>query len=390
MKILIYSKKSTFSNKPFGGAESSLTLLAKRLGELGNEVVFATDPPENRISKAKVIEKEGFTVHFIPVLRFPLQRFRIFKYINSAINAFLWEKYMSKNFSHFEIAHCFSPQDAIQFINWKKERLLEIKIVLRAVNLFWQNMNIPESRISEVVTNVWTQVDSICFIHEKQREDAIDLLLNRYGVEIKDYFTQDIGIDLQSHNKFWKPPVDKMFRIIMVGRFSKLFKRQDILLNAFRNLNLLHSELIFAGDGELRRSFEEKCFNDNFLRNRVKFIGFVETDELREITLKSSLFCLASESEGLCKSVLEAMSLGIPVLVSNVRVLNKYIVHNENGFLANNTEADWTTQLNYFQKLSEIDKKRIGMRGKEHITVNYNSKLCALKYQEEFERIRGN
>lgn len=386
MKILIYSTKSTFSSKSFGGAESSLTLLAEELGKLNNQVCFVTPQPFTRLSSGEIVRKNGFTVHFLPVLRMPIQRFAVFKKVNTLINDYLFQRYMKKWFSDFDLVHCFSPQDTYRLIKWKRKNSLNLKIIIRSVGAFWKGDKEDDVRMSKVLTDTWAKADSICFIHDRQRKDCLEILTKRYNVELKDSFVQDIGIKI-SNEASWSLLNEGVFRIIMVGRFSRTFKRQDLLINAFKKLNINNSELLFAGDGETKQDYERLCSNDSFLSKRVRFIGFVETTMLKSLMLSCSLFCLATDSEGLCKSVIEAMSIGIPVLVSDVDVLNEYVVHKDNGLLAKNTVDDWKGKMNYFHNLSTLEKEAIGFNGKRFITHNYDSELCALRIQSQFKRV---
>tara|TARA_R110001592_G_scaffold108762_5_gene303899 strand:+ start:7306 stop:8475 length:1170 start_codon:yes stop_codon:yes gene_type:complete len=386
MKIIIYSTKSTFSDQSFGGAESSLTLLAEELGKLNNQVCFVTPPPLKRLSLGAIVQGNGFTVHFLPVFRMPIQRFSVFKRMSTLVNDYLCQRYMQKRFSDFDLAHCFSPQDTYRLIKWKRKNSLDLKIIIRSVGAFWKSDKRDEVHMSKVLNDTWAKADSICFIHERQSQDCLGILRQLYKIDLKDSFVQDIGIKV-SKKWDWNPLNDGVFRLIMVGRFSSIFKRQDLLIHAFKKLNIHNSELIFAGDGEMKKDYEKLCFNDPFLNKRVKFIGFVETPVLRNLMSSSSLFCLASDSEGLCKSVLEAMSTGIPVLVSNVDVLNEYIIHNQNGLLAGNTIEEWSQELRSFYDRSLEERKKIGVSGKRFVEENYNSELCAKKIQDHFLRI---
>ena len=386
MRIIIYSTKSTFSDQSFGGAESSLTLLAEELGKLNNQVCFVTPPPFKRLSTGNIFKKNGFSLHFLPVLRLPAQRIPFFKEMNLRINNYLFQNYMRKWFSDFDLVHCFSPQDTYRLIEWKRKNSLSLKIIIRSVGAFWKNENINEGRMSKVLNDTWAKADSVCFIHERQKADCLEVLATRYNVELKDSFVQDIGIQLSSEAS-WSPINDGIFRIIMVGRFSSVFKRQDLLIKAFKKLSIHNSELIFAGDGETKEGYERLCLNDPFLKTRVKFIGFVGTPALRGFMSSSSLFCLASDSEGLCKSVIEAMSTGIPILVSNVDVLSEYVVHNQNGLLAENSVEAWANEIEGYYNLPVADKQRIGISGKRYVEENYNSRVCAKKIQQHFLRV---
>lgn len=101
----------------------------------------------------------------------------------------------------------------------------------------------------------------------------------------------------------------------------------EYLLDAYRNIDS-NLPLIIAGDssyvGEFRTKLEEKVARDP----RVKMIGFVKGDELRELYSNAKLFVFPSEAEGMPMCLLEALSFDCQCLVSdipeNVEVCGKY------------------------------------------------------------------
>lgn len=387
MKIVIYATKSTYSGKSFGGAERSLTLLAKKMGELGHEVALVTTSDSRRISRGSVRKESSFVVHFLPVFRLPLQRIGTLKKLNRMLNNVLWRKYMQKRFSDFDVAHGFSEYPDMDFIlNWKKRFDLGIKVVIRAAHFFWVKANYRIDKLKPIIEGVYSEVDSVCFIQKKEKGDFASAAKTKFDITLKDSFVQDIGIEINNKLPAWTP-TRNTFRVFMVARFSDDTKRQDLLIEAFKRLNIEDSELVFAGVGRRKEEYEQQCAKDQFLSTRVKFLGFVDREKLDSTLLSSSLFCLSSDSEGLCKSVLEAMSTGIPVLVSDVSVLNDYVIHDKNGLMADNTVEDWTAKLRYFYELSTEDQLKIGRTGKQFILDNYDSKVCAVKFSNELKRI---
>lgn len=388
MRILIYSTKSTFSSSSFGGAERSLTTMAMRLGERGHDVALVTVPPNGRISKSRVINENSFNVHFLPVIRLPFLRYEFIKYLNKGINSILTRNYLNRHFSHFDISYSFTEDpDTLLLLNWKEKYSLKIKVIIRSVGLFWEKRELNEKILSHVVHSVYSNVDSVCFIQDKQKMSFEKMCADKFRVKLKDSFVQDIGNEINKELKQWQPSPKSKFRIFMMGRFTSDSKRQDIIIEAFKSLGIEDSELVFAGEGSTMLTYERLCRNDIFLSDRVKFLGFINKDKLHQTFLDSSLFCLVSDSEGLCKSVLEAMSTGIPVLVSDVKVLNDYVIHNQNGLLAKNSVEDWIAQLKYFRTLSCDVQLRIGNRGKQFVYENYDSQVCGLKLENEFERL---
>lgn len=113
--------------------------------------------------------------------------------------------------------------------------------------------------------------------------------------------------------------------IISVGRLSiqknpKLFN--DIALEFIDNHNI---QFIWCGDGELK----SKLTSPN-----IKCTGWIERKELENYLANADIYLSTSLWEGLPLSVLEAMSIGLPVVLSDC-VGNRDLVKN-NGFLYNN------------------------------------------------------
>lgn len=74
-------------------------------------------------------------------------------------------------------------------------------------------------------------------------------------------------------------------------------------------------KVVMLGDGELRNSCKEKIRELN-LEDNIKLLGFVKNPYI--IMAKSKIFCLTSDWEGYGLVVFEALTLGLPCVVSKV------------------------------------------------------------------------
>ena len=113
--------------------------------------------------------------------------------------------------------------------------------------------------------------------------------------------------------------------IISVGRLSiqknpKLFN--DIALEFVDNPNI---QFIWCGDGELKSELTSP---------NIKCTGWIERKKLEIYLANADIYLSTSLWEGLPLSVLEAMSIGLPLLLSNC-VGNRDLVKN-NGFVYKN------------------------------------------------------
>jgi len=101
--------------------------------------------------------------------------------------------------------------------------------------------------------------------------------------------------------------------IVYFGRLSPE-KGLVMLLDAVARL--MRVPLVVCGDGPLRSALEERARE---AKSRVQFTGYLEKPVLRAVVGRANAVVLPSESpENAPYTVLEAMAMGVPVIVSNM------------------------------------------------------------------------
>jgi glycosyltransferase involved in cell wall biosynthesis len=116
--------------------------------------------------------------------------------------------------------------------------------------------------------------------------------------------------------------------ITMVSRFIE-GKDHELLLRAFACIPK-GPRLRLVGDGPKRASVESLA-RELGIQEQVDFLG--NRDDVASLLATSDMFVLASRSEMLPISILEAMRAGLPVIASDVGGVGEAVAHNENGFL---------------------------------------------------------
>ena len=87
---------------------------------------------------------------------------------------------------------------------------------------------------------------------------------------------------------------------------------------------------VVVGGGELERSLKELAVELS-VGDRVTFAG--QQPDVTPWLAQSRVFVLTSESEGLSLALMEAMTVGLPCVVSNVGELGELVEHGRTGFL---------------------------------------------------------
>tara|TARA_B100000315_G_scaffold66920_1_gene60818 strand:- start:300 stop:1157 length:858 start_codon:yes stop_codon:yes gene_type:complete len=124
----------------------------------------------------------------------------------------------------------------------------------------------------------------------------------------------------------------KDFDVLFVGRLSPQ-KNISVLLMALSDLD---AKAIIIGNGELRDELQTQ-FGD--LNGKIKWEGNVPNSELPSMMNNSRIFVLPSHYEGHPKTLIEAMSCGMPIVGADSPGIREIIDHGVNGYLCG-TDAE--------------------------------------------------
>jgi glycosyltransferase involved in cell wall biosynthesis len=121
-----------------------------------------------------------------------------------------------------------------------------------------------------------------------------------------------------------------VFKLISVGNL-RYVKGHDILLDAMVVFNdYIHLSIV--GEGPERPRLERFISNNN-LHSKVTLLGELSSPQILVLLQQSHLFCMPSRSEGFGIAPLEAMAVGLPVIVSNVGAMQDYVIEGFNGYV---------------------------------------------------------
>ncbi len=142
---------------------------------------------------------------------------------------------------------------------------------------------------------------------------------------------------------------------------------------------------LISGNGPLLESSLERC-KEMRLEKNLRFIGFYQNvDELLAV---SDLFLLPSFLELHSISVLEAMSMKVPVLISeDVGCHNEFIASWENGVLLDPfSEEEWVEAI--LRLAADRDLRlEIGRRGYETCVEQFNIKKISKEIEEVYAEL---
>ncbi|MBM3252165.1 MAG: glycosyltransferase family 4 protein, partial [Candidatus Omnitrophica bacterium] len=127
----------------------------------------------------------------------------------------------------------------------------------------------------------------------------------------------------------------------LVGTVGRLdwYKGYPYLLEAARKVvdNVPRCRFLIVGDGEKRKELEDLTNKLN-LNDNVIFAG--SRNDIPEILASLDLFVLSSVSEGLGRSIIEAMAMQKAVVATNIGGIPEVVKHSVSGILVPAKNAD--------------------------------------------------
>lgn len=160
--------------------------------------------------------------------------------------------------------------------------------------------------------------------------------------------------------------IDHPFTVFTLGRicYQKNPKQFNQIAKMMPNVRF-----VWIGDGRMR---------DELKSSNIEITGWLDREEAIRYAVNGDIFILTSRWEGLPISVLEAMYMRKPCVVSNV-IGNRDVIHDkENGFVCNQTD-------DYIRAIQAIQNKEYQMIvEKAYIDIlnSYNTKIMAQNYKK--------
>ena len=174
--------------------------------------------------------------------------------------------------------------------------------------------------------------------------------------------------------------------ILSFGRLTEV-KQPQKLIEVFSVIGrrMENATLVIAGKGDLLDKTKE------FVRQKkiknIIFLGYVDKKDVPNLYACSDVYIMASKCEGQPLTLLEAMSSGLPPIVSNIPILNEFVEESKAGIVVdfNDTKIAANKIVEYLKDEQLIQKQSEQVR--RFITNGWDWKDISRKYLEEFQKV---
>ena len=185
--------------------------------------------------------------------------------------------------------------------------------------------NVPSSQMIKKEIEEYDLADFICVPSQYVKETFI-----KYGIKKDKIIKIPYGVDLKEFCVVEsKKRKDNKFRIISTGSIS-VRKGSHYLLEAFKELSLPNSELIFVGSFD--PDFKKIIKRYSNIKN-IRFIKKQKQELLKNFYNDSDIFVICSIEEGLAMVQAQAMACGLPVICTTNTGGSEIIDDNINGYI---------------------------------------------------------
>ncbi|KAB2332602.1 glycosyltransferase [Bacillus mesophilum] len=175
--------------------------------------------------------------------------------------------------------------------------------------------------------------------------------------------------------------------IAFVARFSIKQKRQDIMVKAFRKVvnEIPDIKLIFYGDGEDMKLVQKMVIENNLV-DKVVFAGKI--DDVKSRVKNAKLYVSTSDYEGISNSLIEAMSLGLPVVATDASPggTRMLIKHRINGLLVERGDIDALANSIIYMLKNPTVASEMGENAREIVNL-YSPEKIIHKWDEFIDDI---
>lgn len=179
------------------------------------------------------------------------------------------------------------------------------------------------------ITGIYGKIKYICLTEFNKEKILSFKQIKMDNVFVKPNFVEDIGD--------FVPEEQRENQFVFAGRLDKL-KGVDILFEAWKQMGMAAPKLIVCGTGPM----EEWCREFVAINaTNIELKGLVSNIEVREIIAHSKALILPTQCyEGFPMSIVEAYSVGTPVICSNLGNAGSVVKEGVTGckFTCNSTE----------------------------------------------------
>jgi len=193
------------------------------------------------------------------------------------------------------------------------------------------------------------------------------------------------GIDIH-HFYPQEKKTSENFVFLMVARLIKdkgvleYLQAAELIKNRLNKNNIVF-QLVGEMSPKNKTSISIDIINSYINRGIVNYHGM--SNDVREQLKNSDCVVLPSYREGCPRSLLEAASMAIPIITTNVPGCNDIVTHGENGLICNVKDShDLSLKMLDLYQMGSKKRRKLGDNGRKKMIANFSNKIVFREYKK--------
>lgn len=353
--------------------------LSKKLIEKGHEVIVITRGTWNKTQRQVIEGIEVIRVPFVPI--YPL-------YLK--IHGIFVNKVLKSLDSQIDIVHIHTPLPPLV-----KTSLPIITTVHTPMLTDYRQVKVKS------IFSLFSKISArfISYPLEKkliQSSDIITTVSKSVAQELREFYLDSKSINEVENGvdeKFFYPKKEKSEKNVKYGMFVGRIDREKGLFDLVECGRYICKErpefyFIIAGKGRDLKKLKNKTKKAG-IQDKFIFLGQVDKENLVKLYQDATLFIFPSYHEGLPSVVLEAMSCGLPIIVTDVRGNRDLITHRKNGIIIPPREPKKIAEAINILLEDENLREFLGKNARNTIIEKYTWDIIANKMLKCYKSLLG-
>ena len=366
----------------YGGVTVVTSLLAESLVKAGHDVtVYTTNG--NGSSELKVKTGEEILVDGVKVIYF-----KRYAGGHSHLSPGFWAKTLF-NVHHFDIVHIHSWWSPTIIIAAAICKLRGRIPVLSPHGMFCDYVLNTNNKYKKQLLHavVGRSILLNTFLHV-----STDMEWKESQAFLKANWTGCIIPNLIESGKNLSPAKKESGAPLIIGFLSRIDRKKglDVLISALAEVNF-DFRLKIAGSGDQQYiAYLKELSKKKNISHKVEWVGWKDNIAKYQFYRSVDLLALISHNENFGVVVLEALSVGTPVLLSTGVGLSKYVEDNRLGWVLSMSEIENITQVLEIINDQPQERCRIGENAPYLIDRDYNTQKITECYLDFYSRVVEN
>ncbi len=373
-------------SKLYGGPTTSIFSYTKNLRDIGVKAeILTTDmnlfKNSNEYKSFQIIN--NVPVHITKNINFPFKKIYEF---GISPDIFLW---IRKNISKYDLIHIYG------LFRFPSTLAMVYSIKFKVPFVFYACGGFDNANFKN---NVWLKKNYLNFFDKKNLEKSACLHFNsikerneaqKKSIKFKS-FVLPVGVKVPPLKIVKnKSKSEKKINFIFLSRIHPI-KRLEIFLKAMgilnKNKNIKKWKLHIAGEGDLDyKKFLLNIIKEENIQENISWHGFLENDAKNKLLRKCDWLVSTSKSESLGISIIEALSQGLPVMITKGIAISNKLSKKKAGYIVSENPKLLATQIKnkFLRKPNEVEI----LNAYNFALENYCEKKLANKLLKKYKEL---